>query len=863
MGIVYLATDTKLNRQVAIKVLPAAVISSQDDRARFFREAQAAAQLHHPHIATVFQIDEAVPVEEGKEPQPGAEPRLFIAMEYIDGETLQQRASRSPLALPEAVSIATQMGEALRTAHAKNIVHRDIKSANVMLTKDGIAKVLDFGLAKTNQSTMLTRMGSTLGTVAYMSPEQARGQEVDGRSDLYSLGTVLYEMIAGRLPFSADYEQAVLYSILNEPPEPLTSVRTGVPMQLEWIVNKLLSKEADYRYQTAADLLADLKSLNLGGSGNTRRGMTMQTGTTVAGVPGGVLPNRGLGWRALPVWIWGIVAAAFVLGVAATWIVKRAPVQADDAVIRASLDLGTERVIGVAVSPSGRLFAWSDFQVVRVRDLQSGEEWEIPESDRIVRMQFRQDEAWLLLDRPGEVLRVQVRGGKPLPVVAVQASSAGAIWGPDDSVVYESAGVVYSLSLAGGGPRQVLPADSLVYYDEPFLTADWKTLIASVEDASGATVGVFDFPSGDLRGEFAIAGSVPIYVPTGHILYREDASLMAVPVNLDPPELVGPPVVIAENMRGFGISITRLGHAFIADEESALEGGSRVFERRYFDGRVEPTAAPLGTYDGYSVSPVNPNLVVAEQNAEDGGQSLWVLDLASGVSNRLTFGDVGDVPSWSPSGDSVLYIDRSRPGGNRIVLRAADGTGEPKDLVTLQERLGRPEASRRLDRIAFARPSGIGILDVRTGEVTDLEKNVENPIDPRLSPDGRFVLYGADLTAGERHVWMQPVPADGSRWDLSRGEADYGAWSAAGDAVYFQTPEGIARVPVSTTNGRVAIGNPEIVLASTGGFELLPDGSGVIVNRLAETRNGDSRGAPVSVIFHWTKELAALAPHPR
>jgi len=272
MGIVYRATDTKLNRDVALKILPAAALASKDDRARFFREAQSAAQLHHPNIATVFEIDEAVLKEaDGSEVNATDGPRPYIVMELVEGDTLQEVIKKAPMKLSDAVKVASQVAEALKAAHAKEIVHRDIKSANVMITNDGIAKVLDFGLAKTNQSTMLTRMGSTLGTVAYMSPEQARGQEVDGRTDLYSLGTMMYEMVAGRLPFSGEYEQAVVYSILNEPPEPLTSVRTGVPMQLEWIIDKLLAKDADYRYQSAAGLLADLKSLDLSGSGHSRR----------------------------------------------------------------------------------------------------------------------------------------------------------------------------------------------------------------------------------------------------------------------------------------------------------------------------------------------------------------------------------------------------------------------------------------------------------------------------------------------------------------------------------------------------------------------------------------------------------------
>jgi len=201
MGIVYRAKDTKLNRTVAIKVLPSAALATEDDRARFYREAQAAAQLHHPSIATIFQIDEAVPSDAPH----GTQPSPFIVMEFIEGQTLEERIKKGPLKLSEVNQIAQEVASALELAHAKKIVHRDIKSANVMLTAKGSAKVLDFGLAKTAQSTQLTRMGSTMGTVAFMSPEQARGEEVDGRTDLWALGVVLYEMISGRNPFGGDY----------------------------------------------------------------------------------------------------------------------------------------------------------------------------------------------------------------------------------------------------------------------------------------------------------------------------------------------------------------------------------------------------------------------------------------------------------------------------------------------------------------------------------------------------------------------------------------------------------------------------------------------------------------------------------
>ncbi len=258
MGIVYKGEDTKLHRTVAIKVLPAAALSSDDDRARFYREARAAASLSHPNIATVYEIDEAVP--EGSNTD---DIRPFIAMEFIEGDTLEDRIKQGPMKLAEAVRIASEIASGLEAAHKKDIVHRDIKSANVMLDDDGRAKIMDFGLAQTAQSTKLTRMGSTLGTISYMSPEQARGEEVDARTDLWALGVTLYEMIAGKHPFEGDYEQAVVYSIMNEDPEPLTAVRTGVPMQLEWLIEKCLVKKSEGRYQSAQELIVDLKAIDV------------------------------------------------------------------------------------------------------------------------------------------------------------------------------------------------------------------------------------------------------------------------------------------------------------------------------------------------------------------------------------------------------------------------------------------------------------------------------------------------------------------------------------------------------------------------------------------------------------------------
>ncbi|MGB6120365.1 MAG: serine/threonine-protein kinase, partial [Bacteroidota bacterium] len=249
MGVVYRAEDQKLKRTVALKFLPPELTRDSEARERFVHEAQAASALDHPNICTIYEIDQT---DDGQ---------MFIAMTAYKGETLKEKLDRGPLKLQQALDVAVQMAQGLNKAHEQGIVHRDIKPANVMVTEDGVVKILDFGLAKLGGRTFVTKEGTTLGTAAYMSPEQSRGEDVDQRTDIWSVGVVLYQMVTGQPPFKGDYENAVIYSINNAAPEPLTAVRTGVPMELERIVGKALGKSPSERYQHADDLVTDLRSV--------------------------------------------------------------------------------------------------------------------------------------------------------------------------------------------------------------------------------------------------------------------------------------------------------------------------------------------------------------------------------------------------------------------------------------------------------------------------------------------------------------------------------------------------------------------------------------------------------------------------
>ena len=304
MGVVYKAEDTKLKRIVALKFLPADLTRDEEAKKRFAHEAQAASALDHPNICNIHEIAET---DDGQ---------VFICMAYYEGETLQKKTSRRPLKIPEAIDIAIQVADGLAKAHGQDTVHRDLKPANVMITKEGVLKILDFGLAKLAGATKLTKTGTTVGTAAYMSPQQAQGEEVDRRADIWSLGVVLYEMLTGKHPFKGDYEQAVMYSIMNEEPEPITGLRTGIPMELEKIVTKCLEKDPSERYQHADELLVDVrrikKSLESGES----------LSVTKAHIPITKEPEKKPIWRQ-PVSILTAIVATMMLILGVQWILKR------------------------------------------------------------------------------------------------------------------------------------------------------------------------------------------------------------------------------------------------------------------------------------------------------------------------------------------------------------------------------------------------------------------------------------------------------------------------------------------------------------------------------------------------------------
>jgi serine/threonine protein kinase len=872
MGVVYKAFDTQLDRAVALKVLPASALAIDDDRARFFREAKAAASISHPNVCHVYQVDEAVPLTEDGRPVEGqTEKRLFIAMEYIAGETLQDYVKKGPLRLQEAVSIAGQIAEALKEAHAKEIVHRDIKSANVMLTESGVAKVLDFGLAKTNQSTMLTRMGSTLGTVAYMSPEQARGEEVDGRSDLYSLGTVLYEMIAGRLPYTGDYEQAVLYGILNEPPEPLTSLRTGVPMQLEWIVEKLLSKEAEYRYQTAGDLLADLKSLDLSGSGHSRRSMAAVPVRNATGAVGG---------RAR---IWGLAASGVLLGVVVGWMLNSGQPTELAPVRTKSIQLSEIPRMSVrAISPTGRWILLDNGLVnagqVWLHDAELDENLSPLAMDLRTSIEFSADEEWLLASGgeslPG-ISKFRISDGVRIPVLTDEGVMA--TWLTEESILYSSAtdGSVWRADADGSNPIKIAAPDSARGHTALFALQSLPGEEFALATAQGTgdrnSIILLDLSRGTYEVILEEAG-YPHYMTSGHVVFvdggEQQGQIMVRPFDAGAGRFTGlktPAGIGVRSWRAYSVSRNgTVGYTLTLDdvveihynwltsdgvvaEQLPVQSGSFY---NHFSGL--PNDFLRSGLEHASLSSDGERLAYAVVGSAS-GPDIYIQDPSEVQRSQLTFGGPSGWPTWSPDGRWVYYT-ALRNQRSVIARKASDFSGGEEIVVVGDATLREPAVSRDGDWLGFNDGAGNGWV-MSLSDTTDISRLADRgTVDLAFSPDGQYVVAETSIglmvfdTRGEGFF---RIGGSGSfQWDP--------IWSSNGDYIYFRSPLTLFRVPVQTSP--VFSNGPVETVASFSDqflFSLHPDGR--ILTSGSEPVDGPVVST-VKIITNWGTRLAEIAP---
>ena len=434
MGVVYKAEDTKLKRTVALKFLPATALGTDDEKARFVTEAQAAASLSHANIATVFEINE--------DPDSGD---TFISMEYVEGETLAAKVTKSPLKIKDSMKIARQIAEGLAAAHEQGVVHRDIKSANIMITPKGVAKIMDFGLAKVTTGASMTKVGTTMGTIGYMSPEQSRGDTVDHRTDIFSLGVILYEMISGQLPFKGEYETAIVYSIMNVDPDPITGLRTGVPIDLEKIVTKLLAKDPDDRYQNIIELPVDLKNVDLKSVG------TSDMGSSVIGKS--VITHADSSSKQLTVKVNYSLnnilkyAAMAVILIGLTWFLKPEP-PIEKKISKVDIILPDDQTIAnvfgtrLAISPDGGTLVYcaqiDGINMLVTRKFHDRKVTPLEGTNGGYHPHFSQDGKDIVFYKDFTVKKIPAEGGSVLTIVHDAGMFLSISWGSNDQILYSS-----------------------------------------------------------------------------------------------------------------------------------------------------------------------------------------------------------------------------------------------------------------------------------------------------------------------------------------------------------------------------------------------------------------------------------------
>ena len=462
MGVVYRAQDTKLERPVALKFLPAHLLGNEEVRKRFEREAKASAALAHPNVCRVYEIDEA----DGK---------TFLAMELVEGESLDQKIARGPLKLEDALSIAQQVAKGLEAAHKRGVVHRDVKPENIMVGEDGHVTIMDFGLAQLTEASRLTKMDETLGTVAYMSPEQTEGAGTDHRTDIWSLGVVVYEMITGQQPFKGDYDKAVMYSILNEQPEPVTALRTGVGMEPERIVGKCLAKAPSDRYQSAADLIVDLRAC----IEDSRSGRSHVAA-------GDAFRGEDRSRRDAQLWAACGVATIFLVLALLGWMARSEPRELP----YRTFSIPVEPLpVRSAISPDGRRIAYlGNDQSVWIldlsrRDLQAP--WPLEETVGADRLFWSPDSQWLGFTSERGLMKTRIEGGSPVIVSDYDEGAAlsGAVWLPDGRIVFSSLNGGFLQVPASGGDLEFVNGSAGLAKPQPF-PGDTELILAVVEETT-------------------------------------------------------------------------------------------------------------------------------------------------------------------------------------------------------------------------------------------------------------------------------------------------------------------------------------------------------------------------------------------
>ncbi len=784
MGEVYLAEDSKLGRRIALKVLPPELAASPERLQRFESEARAVAALNHPNIVTVHSVEEADGIR-------------FITMELVRGKTLT--TARHSMTLGNFFEVAVPMADALSAAHQQGIVHRDLKPDNVMVTDEGRVKILDFGLAKMRAkpsgdsepfdlshlpTKSVTSPGVIVGTVAYMSPEQAEGKKVDPRSDIFSLGIILFQLLAGRHPFPGDSAASVLSGILKDTPPLVSDLDSRVPYELSRIVRRSLEKALTRRYQNAIDLRNDLQEVK-----EDFESGALEKRATLDAAPAAQKLTRFLPW-ALAAFL-GATAVATML------LTPRGDVPSQPVrrfVIRTPAD---SRLTGNAIlSPDGSRLLFSatqgDRTLLYLQSLDQFAPRPLEGTDGAYEPFFSPDGDWVGFAAGGKLKKVPLSGGEPVTLGDVDGL-IGANWGEDGSIFFGSIdGPLRQVSAEGGEPRSILDPDTErgeLDFHYPQILPGGEAMLLTRHDKSGVFgIEVYWFATEERKRllEDAFYGR---FTPTGHLVYGRGYSLFAAPFDLGRMEVSGTSVLVVENVS----SSPKDGNVSYAMAEDGTlvyvprpsrDGRSLVWIDR--NGTEEPLPLAPRAFSNPRLSPDGKQLAVSIEDADR--QDVWVFDLERDTEHRVTFEGQNESPIWTPDGSRLTFAS-GQDSARNLFSKPADGSGVAERLTESDLRQWPSDWSPDGKTLAFMETDptdywSLALLRLDGEPRTEpLTRTRGRHNKPRFSPDGRWIAY-----ASNAEVFIQPFPGPGGPRQISINGGRDPLWAPNGRELFYMLP---------------------------------------------------------------------------
>ena len=860
MGEVYRARDSKLGRDVAIKVLPEAFARDADRMARFQREAKVLASLNHPNIASIYGLEDS-----------GATHALV--MELVEGPTLADRIKEGPIPIDEALRIVKQICEALEYAHERGIVHRDLKPANVKVTADDAVKILDFGLAKALEgdaasldmstsptiSRMATMQGVLLGTAAYMSPEQAKAKPVDRRADIWAFGCVLYEMLTGKQTFTGETVTDTLAAVIRAEPD-WSQLPSATPMRVRVLLQRCLQKDPKQRLRDIGDARISLDEILSGAT---------------EGTPSLATVERPLQRK----WLWLVTGLAGVLIVAAVagfagWSLKPVPprpVTRTVILLPPGEQLASLSEPALALSPDGSELAYvattqdGTVQQIHLRAMESGEARPVSGTEGAVGPFFSPDGQWLGFFANGKLKKIPITGGVA-QTLADAPVPEGASWSSRGIIAFTPVfGPIQDVSEAGGTPRpwtHVAQGESVHGWPE-FLPGNKAVVFQAGSNVAVQLEGASE-QRNLIQGQ---EGTMPRYVSSGHLIYAQAGTLMAVPFDPQRLEVKGAPVSVVQNvLRGptpgaTQYSVSNTGSLVYVSGSAQVLASKLVWVSR--NGAEQPLAAPAKDYGYPRLSPDGHRVTVVS------GSQVWLYDLARDTLTRFTFeGTMNVYPTWTPDGKRIAFTS-DKGGPQNIYWQMADGSGGLERLTTSQNLQAPVSWSPNGELLAFLELSPTTAADIWVLRLSDRKAQpfLQTPAyegAPQFSPDGHWMAYASD-ESGRREIYVQPYPGPGGKWQISTDGGNEPVWNRGGRELFYRNGDKMMAVDVTTQPGFSA-GKPKMLFegryalstATIPNYDDSPDGQRFLM--LKPVQQEQAAPMQINVVLNWTEELKRLVP---